>query len=113
MKKDCCNRNRFIFVKIVKQLAKWLNFDAPCQKYQMALRIKFFVKQEKLRQTSERARKRKRIMSNEEKSRLSTEYCEEREREEVRQCYGPGCTNAARSGSKYCSDECGIQLAVR
>lgn len=52
-------------------------------------------------------------MSNEEKSRLSTEYCEEREREEVRQCYGPGCTNAARSGSKYCSDECGIQLAVR
>ncbi|XP_039249955.2 CXXC-type zinc finger protein 1-like [Styela clava] len=30
-----------------------------------------------------------------------------------RQCYGPGCTLAARSKSKYCSDECGKRLAAK
>ena len=29
------------------------------------------------------------------------------------QCLGPGCVYAARPHSKYCSEECGIQLAVR
>ncbi|XP_046395582.1 CXXC-type zinc finger protein 1-like isoform X1 [Ischnura elegans] len=29
-----------------------------------------------------------------------------------KQCYGPQCTQAARVGSKYCSDECGIKLAT-
>lgn len=28
-----------------------------------------------------------------------------------RQCYGPGCVEPARVGSKYCSDECGLKLA--
>ena len=76
--------------------------------------LSILFKQEKLRQSSDRPRKRKRILSNEDKSRMSIEYADERERDDVpRQCYGPGCTNASRSGSKYCSDECGIQLAVR
>ena len=44
---------------------------------------------------------------------MSIDYNEEKEKDEFpRQCYGPGCTNAARSGSKYCSDECGIHLVV-
>ena len=30
-----------------------------------------------------------------------------------RQCFGPGCIEAARVGSKYCSDECGMKLAKR
>ncbi|XP_013789159.2 CXXC-type zinc finger protein 1-like, partial [Limulus polyphemus] len=34
------------------------------------------------------------------------------EGESMRQCYGPGCTNLARSCSKYCSDECGLKLAT-
>lgn len=28
-----------------------------------------------------------------------------------RQCYGPQCIEPARTGSKYCSDECGMKLA--
>ncbi|KAI6177384.1 BUD13-like protein [Aphelenchoides bicaudatus] len=28
-----------------------------------------------------------------------------------RHCYGPGCVRAARQGSKYCSQECGVALA--
>lgn len=32
--------------------------------------------------------------------------------EGLRQCHGPQCINAARSQSKYCSDECGIKLAT-
>ena len=28
-----------------------------------------------------------------------------------KQCYGPGCVNSSRKGSKYCSDECGVKLA--
>ena len=29
-----------------------------------------------------------------------------------RQCFGPECINASRKGSKYCSDQCAIQLAT-
>lgn len=42
----------------------------------------------------------------------------EREREGVResgqqpQCLGPGCVQGARTGSKYCSDGCGVKLAA-
>ncbi|GLV36846.1 CXXC finger protein 1 [Carabus blaptoides fortunei] len=35
---------------------------------------------------------------------LQTEY--------PRQCFGPGCVNSARYGSKYCSDTCGTKLAT-
>lgn len=29
-----------------------------------------------------------------------------------KQCYGPGCIQAARRSSKYCSDDCGLKLAA-
>lgn len=31
---------------------------------------------------------------------------------DLRQCCGPGCTQASRSFSKYCSEECGLKLAT-
>ncbi|RVE71131.1 hypothetical protein OJAV_G00071740 [Oryzias javanicus] len=30
----------------------------------------------------------------------------------LRQCLGPGCTELARSASKYCSEDCGMKLAA-
>uniref|UniRef100_A0A096LRY3 CXXC finger protein 1 n=1 Tax=Poecilia formosa TaxID=48698 RepID=A0A096LRY3_POEFO len=30
----------------------------------------------------------------------------------LRQCLGPGCVEPARSGSKYCSEDCGMKLAA-
>ncbi|XP_015760472.1 PREDICTED: CXXC-type zinc finger protein 1-like [Acropora digitifera] len=86
-------------------------FGGPAVKMKHA---KSEVRKGKLREPSERPRKRKRITPIEDKTRMSIDYNEEKEKDEFpRQCYGPGCTNAARPGSKYCNDECGIQLAVR
>lgn len=31
--------------------------------------------------------------------------------DEEKQCYGTGCTNSVRPGSKYCSEKCGLELA--
>lgn len=31
----------------------------------------------------------------------------------LRQCLGPGCIEPARSGSKYCCEDCGMKLAAK
>ena len=70
-------------------------------------------KEQKLkRQLSEKQQRRRKRHA----SRESPGVYSERTRQTVelpRQCYGPQCQKRARSNSKYCSHECGIQLAVR
>lgn len=63
------------------------------------------------RQLSEKVLRRKKRLA----SRDSVGMCEKtRQSSELpRQCYGPQCQKRARSNSKYCSHECGIQVAVR
>lgn len=55
-----------------------------------------------------RSRRRRRESSSDRElppnAHLQTDY--------PRQCYGPGCINSARYGSKYCSDDCGVRLAT-
>ncbi|XP_017474867.1 PREDICTED: CXXC-type zinc finger protein 1-like [Rhagoletis zephyria] len=58
----------------------------------------------KEKQPKERMRKRKRS--------LSPEVFMNPELEGIRQCYGPRCKHNARPQSKYCSHECGINLAT-
>ncbi|XP_028398444.1 CXXC-type zinc finger protein 1-like isoform X2 [Dendronephthya gigantea] len=70
-------------------------------------------KEQKLkRQLSEKDQRRRKRLASREKSGLYSERT--RQTVEVpRQCYGPQCQRRARSNSKYCSHECGIQVAVR
>uniref|UniRef100_A0A2R5LHS3 CXXC-type zinc finger protein 1 n=1 Tax=Ornithodoros turicata TaxID=34597 RepID=A0A2R5LHS3_9ACAR len=66
-------------------------------------------KSESRRQASQSRRSRKEEHKREHRSEKEKSRKEE---DALRQCYGPGCTSAARSGSKYCSDECGLKLAT-
>ncbi|XP_002738573.1 CXXC-type zinc finger protein 1-like isoform X2 [Saccoglossus kowalevskii] len=59
----------------------------------------------KSKRGSAERRKRKHLEDDIEKTRRE-------ENEKPRQCYGPGCVNAARNNSKYCSDDCGIKRAT-
>ena len=73
-----------------------------------------------LQKKKEEREERRRKAAEERKRRLSTLRSEaatmkkqEAAKDKARHCLGPGCINAARSNSKYCSDECGVQLALR
>ena len=63
------------------------------------------------RRTNAESKSRKRFSSGREDYGNSKRM--DSKKEEPRHCLGPGCINAARNGSKYCSDECGVQLALR
>ena len=75
----------------------------------------------KVKKPSQLAAKKKSLKTSSvlESINQSTSYRRRRGRADVEvnspptQCHGPGCIYASRPHSKYCSDECGIQLAIR
>lgn len=64
------------------------------------------------RQLSEKALRRKKRLTSRDSFGASSEKIRQTA-ELPRQCYGPQCQKRARPNSKYCSHECGIQVAVR
>ena len=72
------------------------------------------------RKKEERAKRRQKVAETRQKKRFfdgaedhGISKRQDSKKEEPRHCLGPGCINAARRDSKYCSDECGVQLALR
>ncbi len=72
------------------------------------------------RKKEERQKRRRDVADNRQKRKFSSYKDEtggskrpDSKKDEPRHCLGPGCINAAVANSKYCSDECGIQLALR
>ncbi|KAK3612011.1 hypothetical protein CHS0354_021686 [Potamilus streckersoni] len=65
---------------------------------------------DKKSQTKKKPKVKDRVVTSERHHRADFEDRHEEE-EGAHQCYGPGCTEHARTGSKYCSDECGMKLA--
>lgn len=77
---------------------------------------KKYKKRGRKQKEKERERKTKEKTTSVRKKNRHLEYEDIREhhhhdKDELRQCYGPGCIEAARPHSKYCSDECGMKLA--
>jgi len=66
------------------------------------------------RTTTGRDGRRKRITSSTDTGGNDSELDRSpiRTKAKVVQCFGPQCNNSSRTGSKYCSDQCGLNLAT-
>lgn len=72
--------------------------------------------QSKRSKRSYRSKLRRQSSLNEKRDKsanISSDNDQESRRNIPRQCYGPSCTKQARRNSKYCSEECGMNLAEK
>ncbi|XP_068171621.1 CXXC-type zinc finger protein 1b [Antennarius striatus] len=76
-----------------------------------AVKVKHVKRREKKFDKKKESRRHKQKQKHKDRNRYS-EKGELRDNTGQRQCLGPNCVQAARANSKYCSEDCGMNLAA-
>ncbi|XP_075439360.1 CXXC-type zinc finger protein 1-like isoform X3 [Ascaphus truei] len=79
-----------------------------------AVKVKHVKRREKKsdKKKDDKYKRHKQKQKHKDKAKHS-ERMESKDFSSLRQCLGPSCVQPARTGSKYCSDDCGMKLAAK